>query len=161
MARDRSRCVGLFNLATRAVPDLLVLHVGIGEIVPQQEGGICSVGREGKSIVVVVLVQQHRQTEVALVRHALGLLRALFCLREYGEQNRRKNGDDGNDDEEFDQSKRPGSLDPRRWGAEYHFLIDAVWEVVVLRVLRSHEFNVKQDVLGHELASFLRLSVSK
>ena len=60
---------------------------------------------------IVIGVKGVRDAELAKVRHAFCASSTFFGFRQRGQKQRRQNGDDGNDDQEFDQCE--GRLPPR------------------------------------------------
>ena len=60
---------------------------------------------------VVIGVKCVCNAELTQVRHALDASAPFFGFRQRGQKQRRQNGDDGNDDQEFDQCE--GRIPPR------------------------------------------------
>ena len=83
------------SVELRDVPDAV-----IGE-----EDVLFEVAAVGKTVVVIVEVEDETETDLAEVRETTGLAGFLFGASEGGEEHAGKNRNDGDDDEQLDQSK--------------------------------------------------------
>ena len=78
---------------------------------PVGQGGACVGGRQTlvamrrENLVVVIRVKLHEQTDLSEVVQAGNALSLLFGLSQRRQQHPGKDGDDGDDDEKFDEGK--------------------------------------------------------
>src|SRR5262249_39067943 len=97
--------IPLCEAAVGAVVDVSVLDVGVGLVHPAHADAADGARAGRQPLVVVLGVHQDAQGHLLQVALAGGGTRLLPSLGEDGEQNGRKDSDDGDDNEELDQGE--------------------------------------------------------
>ena len=95
----RQRC--LVRIPARGVDDSKIIGIPVNPVFPhRQSRRSIRAGRE--NVAKIIDIDQERQTELLQVVDTSRMSSLFFCLGEGGEEQRRQNGDDGDDHQQFD-----------------------------------------------------------
>ena len=98
-------------------------------------------------VVIVVIIHLPRHHQLSAVVHAEHGVCTALGFRKRRQEQGRKDGDDSDDDQQFDQGKRPHARRPdlrlplRRWMKSSHNVETAIRPIATRRVLLNHKYH--------------------
>ena len=114
------------------IPDVEV--VGVFDLRPIVERGASAKALARKGVLIIMIIHRKAEPPLFKVAQASDAASASFSFSERGEKERGKDGDDGNDDQQFDQGKGTTRLILHSRSNDNAFMVRLLRDKIVARI---------------------------